>query len=77
MIHDWGGGWIMGWMWVMGLVGLVATVAVVWLIVYVIARGLRGQARGGQDPEEILKERYARGEIDDKEYQHRLSELRR
>ncbi|MFI0716705.1 SHOCT domain-containing protein [Streptomyces inhibens] len=32
--------------------------------------------RGGPTPEQILAERYARGEIDEEEYQRRLATLR-
>lgn len=58
---------------------LVLGVLVVWLIV----RGLmalersrtEGPARSG--PDEILRERFARGEIDSDEYERRLTLLRR
>lgn len=77
---------MMGWNWdggawlAMGfgmLLWLVLGVVVVWLIV----RGLTalertrmdGPARSG--PDEILRERFARGEIDADEYERRLSVL--
>ncbi len=61
----------MGWMWIWPLV----------LVVFLlpVARGLF-RMRTGNDPgrpEEILKTRYARGEIDDEEYRRRLDELRK
>ncbi len=64
-------------MFVMGILALAGIAGVLYLIVYAILWALGVKIPARQDPEEILKERYARGEIDDKEYQHRLSELRR
>ena len=58
------------------VVWLVLGVVVVWIIV----RGLIGLERTGTDrsgsgPEEILRERLARGEIDADEYERRLTLL--
>ena len=68
-----------------GIVGLVA-MALFWVLVTLIVLGIRWLVRsgGGQaggfgsgsaprpdDPLEILRQRYARGEIDDEEYQRR------
>jgi putative membrane protein len=78
---------MMGWNWdagswaVMGLgmlVWLVVGVIVVWLVV----RGLialerpRTDAPRPSQSEEILRERFARGEIDSDEYERRLALLR-
>jgi putative membrane protein len=78
---------MMGWNWdggswaVMGLgmlVWLVVGVVVVWLVV----RGLIAMERPRTDgprpsqPEDILRERFARGEIDGDEYERRLALLR-
>lgn len=68
-----GMGWgFMGFMW---LFWVLFIVLVVWLIV----RTASGRPTGThQDsPEQILKRRYARGEIDKEEYERRLSDLRR
>jgi len=73
-MHD-GWGAMFG-MWIFWLVIIVlAVVAMVWLVRIASSGG--GGPRSAQSPEEILKERYARGEIDDEEYHRRLEELRR
>ena len=64
-------GFGMGWMWIWPLI------LVVFFIL--VARGVyrtRADAEPAT-PEEILKTRYARGEIDDEEYRRRLDELRK
>lgn len=78
-----GGGWGAG-EWTMLVLGVVFVVAVLVGIVYL----LRGLADGGaaagtpaapahQDsPEDILKRRYAAGEIDKDEFESRLRDLR-
>ena len=79
LVQDWGTwhsnhmGWWGGWMMLWWLVIVVLVfVGVVWL--------LRGRA-GGPPPsdrgEDVLRERYARGEIDDETYRRMLAELRR
>ncbi len=79
-------GW--GWHWDYmgaGLVGLalwlVLAVVIVWLIVRVVAgpqsrRGY-GPPPPRSDPEQVLRDRFARGEIDAEEFEHRLEVLRR
>ena len=63
--------WWMALWWVFGLAFLV-------LIVWVVARAAGGfQGRMEDTPEQILKRRYARGEIEREEYQRRLDDLRR
>jgi putative membrane protein len=67
-----------GWWVVMPLLMVVFWVAVIWLAVSFI-RGLAGRPSGERDrlerPEEILAQRYARGEIDEDEYRRRLEIL--
>ena len=71
-------GWWMWWMpfaWILGL-------AVLILLVWMIARAAGGFPGGGlgraeDSPEQILKRRYARGEVDREEYERRLSDIRR
>lgn len=65
----WGGGWIMMLFW------LVALAAVLWFAWSVVRRGSGpGGPRVGSDAAEaILRERYARGEIDEETY-HRMSD---
>ncbi|MEJ2013751.1 MAG: SHOCT domain-containing protein [Anaerolineales bacterium] len=63
----------MSWMWLWWLAGAIVIVAIVWAL-------LRQQDRGDsrqESPEEILKRRYARGEIDRDEYERALRDLRR
>lgn len=62
--------------------GSIFLLVVVLLLVWAVAsgrwrggRGDRGTARGGA--EDVLRERYARGEIDEETYRQRLDELRR
>jgi putative membrane protein len=65
--NNWGH---MGWMWILGVI-------VVFAIVLWFAR-MTGETPGTHaSPEEILKQRYARGEIGKEEYEQRLSDLRK
>jgi putative membrane protein len=65
----------MGWWMVLGWgLGLTVLVLLAWLLVRA-AGGL--SSRHDDAPEEILKRRYARGEIDREDYQRRLDDLRR
>ncbi len=85
-MHWWNGDWHMGW----GLMGLswlmwiALIVAVIWAVTRV---GSRRDERGhpGVGPqagppsgsaEEILRQRYARGEIDRDEFRQRMQDLR-
>ena len=88
MMDGWGDGWGGGgWgagEWLMLVLGVVFVVAVIIGIVYL----LRGLAGGGtavgtqgvpgrpDSPEDILKRRYAAGEIDKEDYESRLRDLR-
>ena len=70
------GGWGMMFGWTLILVVLV-------LAVWGVADGRwpgrsKGEGRSGEDrAESVLRERYARGEIDEEEYRRKLDELRR
>ena len=70
----------MGWGWwvVMALFWIAVLVLVVWLIVFLVRRaeGGRGENRGDRS-EAILRERYARGELDEDTYRRMMDELRR
>jgi len=80
MFSDWGNsmmtGW--GWMFVFPLIPIIFFGLIIWLIVYLV----RGTDSGGVDigghetPIEILQARFARGEIEQKEYEERLAVLR-
>lgn len=69
--HVGGMGWWMIVWWIVGIVVLT------WLVR--LATGSHGGpgARSEDAPEQILKRRYASGEIDREEYQRRLEDLRR
>ena len=63
-------GWMGFWM--------VFWLAVLLLLVWVVARAAGGQSwRNDETPEQILKRRYARGEIEREEFERRLSDLRK
>lgn len=73
----WGGepwGWA-GWLLMVGSMlafwGLIA-----WVVASVVRSGSRSESSKSVEPERILAERFARGEIDDDEYQRRLGVLR-
>ena len=76
-MHGWGL-WGMGWwMW---LFWIVVLGAVVWGVLAALKGGERRGAPGGgsadtRTPLEILKERYARGEIDREEFEERKKTL--
>jgi putative membrane protein len=64
-------GWWMVLWWVAGVAVLVL------LVRLVTGTGGGFSPRGDETPEQILKRRYARGEIEPEEYQRRLEDLRR
>lgn len=60
-----------------GALALAAVLAVVLLFILGLVWGLDAVSRGPKrTPEELLAERYAKGEIDDEEYARRLAVLR-
>ena len=67
------GWWGMGGMWIFWIVMIVVIVLLIRLIMPSTTSG----TRSGESPEDILKKRYARGEIDHKTYQKMLEDLRR
>lgn len=68
------GNWGSGTWWWMGLVMVAFWGIVVWGIVMLVRRRPESSA---PDAQTLLGERYARGEIDDDEYQRRRETLRR
>jgi putative membrane protein len=83
-MHDmWGHmqGWGWGSWWVMGLFCLLVTAAVVVLIIWAIGAAGRGRSKGGppvpksETPLDILKRRYANGELTDEEYEEKRRRL--
>jgi putative membrane protein len=67
-----------GWWWLWGTLMMILVLAGIALAVWLIVRSVQsGRPSGGaQSARDILDERYARGEIDTDEYEHRLSKLR-
>lgn len=69
-------GWWMWWMPFGWILGLALLVVLVWIIAVRTTSGF--SVRSAEDSaEQILKRRYARGEIDRDEYERRLSDIRR
>lgn len=69
-----GMGWMGFWMAFSWLFGL----AMLTLFVWFVARAAAGpSARIEETPEQILKRRYARGELNREEYEARLTDLRK
>jgi|tagenome__1003787_1003787.scaffolds.fasta_scaffold12109877_1 putative membrane protein len=69
-------GWVMGWVWIWPVAVLVGLV----LLGYAATRFVQGREPslrpGASSARHILDERYARGEIDEEEYQRRRDLLR-
>jgi putative membrane protein len=73
MHYYWFNGSHMIWMTISWLVGIGLFSMFVWLLVSTVNRG----PGSGPSPEEILRRRYAAGEIETEEYERRLEELRK
>ena len=63
----------MGWMAIWWILGAALFGAVVWALV----KSARGPAGPKESPAEILRRRYAKGEIDKQTYERMLEELRK
>ena len=74
MMEDFGGhGWGMGWWWI---IGLIIVIAVVWAVVKGMNQSNNSNNQpGSKSALEILKDRYARGEIDKQEFEERKKDL--
>lgn len=72
--HCCGMGYGMGWWWIIGFILLVA---IIWLVVNAINQNKnKGSSHfGNKSALDILKERYARGEIDKQEFDERKKDL--
>ncbi|MFO7658357.1 MAG: SHOCT domain-containing protein [Bacteroidales bacterium] len=66
-----GHGWGMGWGWIIGLVVLIAAI---WFLVRIV-NGNNQSQNNKKTPLDILKERYAKGEIDKQEFEERRKNL--
>ena len=70
--HGWGMGWGMGWWWI---IGLIIVVAIVWMVVKSMNTNSRGNLPSGKSALDILKERYAKGDINKEEFEKRMKDL--
>lgn len=61
----------MGGMWLWWILGIAIVGALAWVVVRPLSRA------NGESAEELLKRRYARGEIDNEEFEKRLQDLRK
>lgn len=89
MIFGWGmmgggmmgpgrGGWGMGWGfgWIFGLLFMAALVAgVVWLVTFIASSGTSPSTRQEESALDILKKRYAKGEINKQEFEDKKKDL--
>lgn len=72
MFHGMNGhGWGMGWGWIIGLLTLIV---VIWLIVKLVNQDIQAKDNN-KTPLDILKERYAKGEIDKQEFEERKMDI--
>lgn len=73
--HD---GMLMGWHWLWWLFWIVVVVLVVWALGRFLRedRGTDRRVTDGEDPEEVLRRRFSRGELDEEEFRRRLRVLR-
>jgi putative membrane protein len=80
MMYGWYGGGM--WGWVMMIVMMLLFWGGIAALVVLVVRGTRGSSGGydsgsrHEDPEHILAQRFARGEIDETEYRARRDALR-
>ena len=71
--HGWGTGFGMGWWWI---IGLIVMIIIVWMIVKAINQNKNSTPRfDNKSALDILKERYARGEINKQEFDERKKDL--
>ena len=72
--HGWGMGFGMGLWWI---VGIILIVIIVWVVIKMISQANHSRHhQGNKSALDILKERYARGEIDKEEFEERKRNLR-
>jgi putative membrane protein len=64
-----------GWWWVMGI-GWLVILAVIVLLAVVLVRHFTQTSPSASSAEDVLAERFARGEIDEQEYRRRRDALR-
>jgi len=67
-----GHGWGMGWWWI---IGLIIVIAVVWMVIKTMNQNTVSSQSTEKSALDILKERYAKGEIDKQEFEERKKDL--
>ena len=73
MMNDGGSMWFGGgFMWIFWILLIVI---VVWIVKEISGTGANNKSSSDETPLQILKKRYARGEIDEEEYERRKKEL--
>jgi putative membrane protein len=73
MMHVFGEhGWGMGWGWI---IGLAVIVLIIWLIVKITNQNDNQRQLGGKSAFDILKEKYAKGEISKEEYKEKRNDI--
>ena len=65
-----GSGMLLSW-----IVGIVILILIFWFVVKALNQGNEKSRQGDKTPLDILKERYARGEIDKEEFDRRKKDL--
>lgn len=70
--HDWGMGYGMGWWWI---IGVAVMIVIIWFMVKAVNQNNSSQIPPIRSPLDILKERYAKGEIDKTEFEERKKDL--
>lgn len=70
--HDWGMGYGMGWWWI---IGVAVMIVIIWFVVKAVNQNNSSQMPPSRSPLDILKERYAKGEIDKTEFEERKKDL--
>ncbi|TZE81006.1 SHOCT domain-containing protein [Calorimonas adulescens] len=77
MLNGWNGGWGTG-TFIWGLFSMIIQIAVIIGVIYLVIHLININGNGhrkGNDALEILKERYARGEISEEEYEEKKKRL--
>ena len=72
MMHELDGCWHMGGMWLFSLAAIAAACAFIWWL----TRITLFRNSGNKTPQEILKKRYASGDIDKKEFEEKMKGLK-
>jgi putative membrane protein len=67
-----GMGWGMGWWWI---IGIIIIVAIAWMVVKSMNKNTGSTNNPGKSALDILKERYAKGEINKDEFEERRKDL--